>query len=74
MSPKILDKNGNPKLVTPKELEENVSLYPYEKEEWELVDPNISAFALKMKFSTHAGNLDATIFALEEERKKIKKP
>lgn len=71
---KVRDKNGNPKPLTPEELEKELDngnhVYPHE--EWELVDPNISTLSLKMKAFTHEGNLESTIFHLQQQLKNKK--
>lgn len=68
--PKIFDKNGNPKFISPEELEENVDRYPYEKEEWKLADPEEDPQGYKAISEIDKGNLDRAIFVLNEMIKK----
>ena len=72
---KVRDKNGNPKPLTPEELEKELDngrcVYPHE--EWELYDRDISPKALKLILMTDEGHRDKNIVLFEEERKKIKK-
>ena len=72
---KVRDKNGNPKPLTPEELEKELDngrcVYPHE--EWKLYNRDISPKSLKLILMADEGTRDKIIVLLEEERERKKK-